>query len=59
MLKYILRRLLQLIPTLLIITVAVYLLADAAPGTPADAALPTNIQEREIELSYDIYYTNR
>lgn len=50
MLKYILRRLLQLIPTLLIITVAVYLLADAAPGTPADAALAVYDDELTPEI---------
>ncbi len=59
MLKYILKRLLQAIPTFLIITIAVFVLSNAAPGSPVDLIkaagdlTPEAEQELRVQLGLD------
>ena len=58
MFKYILKRLLQAIPTFLVITAAVFLLSNAAPGSPVDliksAGDLTPEAEQELRVRYGL-----
>lgn len=44
MLRYILRRILNLIPVLLIISIILFGMSEAMPGNPIDSMIPQNIQ---------------
>lgn len=56
MFKYILKRLVQAIPTFLVITLAVFLLSDAAPGSPIDIIRGTADLTEEAEQQLMEYY---
>lgn len=50
MLKYILKRIVNLIPVLLIISMILFAMSEAMPGNPIDSLIPQNIQsERQRE----------
>lgn len=56
MLKYIFKRLLQAIPTFLVITLGVYLLSNAAPGSPVDLIKSAGDLTPEAEQQLREYY---
>lgn len=56
MVKYILKRLLQAIPTFLVITFAVFMLSNAAPGSPVDIIKSAGDLTPEAEQQMREYY---
>lgn len=62
MLKYIIKRLINLIPVLLIISIILFAANEAMPGDPVDMLMPTNIENelqreelrRVLEEKYDL-----
>ena len=52
MIKYILRRLVNLIPVLLIISIILFGMNEAMPGSPIDMLMPQNIKSetQRVEL---------
>lgn len=56
MFKYILKRLFQAIPTFIVITVAVFLLSNAAPGSPVDLVKAAGDLTPEAEQALRVQY---
>ncbi len=56
MLRYILKRILILIPVVILISILTFALVKVMPGDPVRLALPTDITEAQYEASYDAMY---
>ena len=50
MIKYILRRLVNLIPVLLIISIILFAMNEAMPGSPIDQLMPRNIKSEQQRM---------
>lgn len=55
MLKYIIKRILWLIPTIAIVSLIVYFLMDLTPGTVVDTMISGDMSQEEIEALYKEY----
>lgn len=53
MLKYIIKRILILIPVLICITIVLFSVNKMMPGDPVRAMLPTNLKAEQYEAAYD------
>ena len=56
MLKYIIKRILILIPVLICITIILFSVNKMMPGDPVRAMLPTNLKAEQYDAAYDAMY---
>lgn len=56
MLKYIIKRILILIPVLICITIVLFSVNKMMPGDPVRAMLPTSLKAEQYEAAYDAMY---
>lgn len=56
MLKYIIKRILILIPVFICITIILFSIAKIMPGDPVKAMLPTNLKKDQYQAAYNAMY---
>ena len=59
MIKYIIKRLLWLIPTIIIVSFIIFVLIDLAPGTVVDSMISGDMTQEEIDQLYHEYNLDR
>ncbi len=58
MLRYILKRILILIPVVILVSIMIFSIVKIMPGDPVRLMLPTDIPEAQYQASYDAMYKN-
>ncbi len=58
MLRYILKRLLILIPVIILVSIVIFLLVKVMPGDPVALMLPADLTQEQYETQYEAMYIN-